>query len=59
MLFMLKELLVIFMNFEEKTTKNLFDVQEELKVMETKLQDMGTKLDGLSKLLLEVINIEN
>ena len=55
----LKELLVMFMNFEEKRTKKLFDVQEELKVTETKLHDMGTKLDGLRELLLEVSNIEN
>ena len=55
----LKELLVMLMNFEEKTTKILFDVREELKVTGTKLHDMGTKLDGLRELLLEVSNIEN
>ena len=43
---------MIFMNFEEKTTKNLFDIREYLKVM-------GTKFDGLRELLLEVSNIEN
>ena len=43
---------MMFMHFEEKTTKNLFDVREELKIM-------GTKFDGLRELLLEVSNIEN
>ena len=56
---MLKELLIMFMNFEENTTKNLFDVQEKLKIMGTKLDDMGTKFNGLRELLLEVSNIEN
>ena len=50
---------MMFMNFEEKTTKNLFDVREELKIMGTVLDDMRTKFNGLRELLLEVSNIEN
>ena len=50
---------MMFMNFKEKTTKNLFEVREELKIMGTKLDDMGTKFDALRELLLEVSNIEN
>ena len=50
---------MMFMNFEEKTTKSLFDVQEELKVMGINLHDTRTNFDGLKELLLEVSNIEN
>ena len=42
----------MIMNFKEKTTKSINDVQEELK-------DMRTKLNGLRELLLEVSNIGN
>ena len=56
---MLKKLLMMFMNFKEKTTKNLFHDQEELKIMGTKLDNMGTKFDGLREISFEVSNIEN
>ncbi|RVX16327.1 hypothetical protein CK203_014461 [Vitis vinifera] len=44
-----KELLMMFINFQEKTKANFNEVKTELK-------EIGSKIDGLSELLLDIRN---